>query len=135
MEEPAAEGGVADTAILLRRFAFRHVTDDGEGGLILQSDAFVPQAGEQDISVYVEDILVGLGQDADAALEGHQGFGLASFPASLAREAGFDVALDPDPSDGLRGQAHAIITGNFRPRSPRRLLAKGADIRVLPADP
>jgi hypothetical protein len=133
--QPTAADQIADTATLLRRFMYQHVTDDGLGGLRIQSDAFLPQSGEDDISVYVEEVLESLGLTMEATLDGHEGFGLTAFPVSLARAAGLEVRMAPDPTDGLRGQAHASVQGRLRSRSPRKALSRGSEVRVWPAHP
>ena len=130
-----AADAIAGTATLLRRFMYLHVKDEGAAGFRVQSDAFLPQSGEDNISVYVQEVLEGVGLTMEAALEGHDGFGLAALPVSLARSAGLEVTMAPDPADGPRGLAHAVITGDLRSRSHRRVLSKGCEVRVWPAHP
>jgi hypothetical protein len=72
--------------------------------------------------------------DTDAVLVDHEHFGLVAFPAAEARNAGLTVTWAPDPDDGLRGQAHANVTGTLSP-AIRRRLRDAAEIRRLPADP
>ena len=125
---------VGTAATLLRRIPHLHVKNVGDGSPRLTSQAFDPPHGGDSISVYVEETLRDLGLDMDAVLVGHGRFGLMAFPAAEARDAGLTVVWAPDPDDGLRGQAHANVTGTFS-QSVRKRLRDAAEIRRLPVQP
>ncbi|MGO9179751.1 MAG: hypothetical protein ACLQHS_10900 [Candidatus Limnocylindrales bacterium] len=109
--------------------------DDGAGGFRVSSQALRPRPIDAGgLSVYVEELLIVLGLSMFSALEGHSEFGLVALSAEVVRDEGLKIELRPDPHDGPRGNAHAVIYGDLS-HGVRKRLADLAEIRVLPADP
>jgi len=129
---PLVPGG---ETTLLRRIRHEEVVDDGQGGLRISSQAFDPRPGDEGVlSVYVEEVLESMGLGATDVLVGHNKFGLIAVATSFVRGRGLTVILRPDGSDGLRGEAHAEVSGNLN-HTTRTHLARASDVREWPADP
>jgi hypothetical protein len=87
----------------------------GETGSRVSSGAYKTRDPDEGLSVYIEAELEARGLTALDALSGLEGqFYLVAIPASLVRSLGNGVVREPDPTDGLRGEAHAVITGRRR---------------------
>lgn len=86
------------------------------------------------MSVYVEEHLLQLGLSATSVLDGHEGYGLISLPASVVRQLGLRIEWAPVATDGLRGQAHYHVVGK-KTGAIRRQLANACEIRVSPLTP
>jgi hypothetical protein len=112
------------TPRLLRRVSKTIGVYRGEEGSRVASGAYKTRDPDEGLSVYIESELVARGlkpEDVLAGLEGH--FYLVAIPASLVRSLGNGVIRDPDPTDGLRGEAHAVITGRRRDKVLTKLAA------------
>ena len=118
------DGAVPDEAVLLRRIPPDWVTSDGAGGLRPSSQSF----DDDQMSVYVEDLLGANGHGIPDVLAGHLGFHVVSFSAGFARALGLQVELDPVAGDPI-GYAHAVVLGR-KTRSIGRRLADESVRRV-----
>ncbi len=110
---------------LLRRIPKR-LAFTSPDGLISRpaSGAFKTSTGAL-VSVYVESMLFARGLTYVDVLKGHEDTHLlVAFTGAQLRELGLDVVVDPDPGDGLRGEAHAVITTRLTGRSCNVLAAK-----------
>ncbi|MGH8188399.1 MAG: hypothetical protein ACREUC_17705 [Steroidobacteraceae bacterium] len=95
---------IANAESLLRRVPGRWwVYDDNLGRRRPTTAAF----DDIEMSVALETTLRARGYPPTAVLNSHEGFGLVSITAGLAREHGQAVARDPLPDD----PAHAIVYG------------------------
>jgi hypothetical protein len=105
-----------------------------EGQSRVASGAYKTRDPDEGLSVYIESELAARGLQPEAALAGMEGdYYLVAIPASLPRSRGHGVIRDPDPDDGLRGEAHALITGRRNDKT-RELLASGSE-RVVWDEP
>ena len=112
---PPDDPSVPDDARLLRRVSKTIGVYRGEGGSRVASGAFKTRDPDEGLSVYIENELDRRGLTAQDVLAGLEGqFYVVAIPASLVRSLGNGVIRDPDPADGLRGEAHAVITGRRR---------------------
>src|SRR5215207_4238435 len=59
------------------------------------SAALLPSSGDIEVSVYLGSLLEELGLEPAAVLEGHEDYGLITFPVAAARAAGYGVKRDP----------------------------------------
>lgn len=116
------------------------VPNDNKGGLWPSSAALIPASDDTEVSIYLGSLLDALGLEPEDTLEGHDGFGLCTFPASAAREAGFGVMRDPvlasDRPLKVDG-AHAVLTGAPATGKPavkraRRLVLHDAFDLIIP---
>jgi hypothetical protein len=126
-DTPPDDHSIPGDARLLRRVSQTIGVYRGEGGSRVASGAYKTRPPDEGLSVYIESELVARGltpQDALAGLEGQ--FYLVAIPASLVRSLGNGIVRDPDPTDGLRGEAHALITGR-RPDKVLTALASGSE--------
>lgn len=85
---------VPDDAHLLRRIHPDWVEVVERGGRRVTRAAFQDQRapdGTEAMSVYVEEHLLQLGLSATSVLDGHQGYGLISLPASVVRQLGLRI--------------------------------------------
>jgi hypothetical protein len=112
---PPDDDSIPDDARLLRRVSKTIGVFRGEDGSRVASGAYKTRDPNEGLSVYIESELVARGLTPQDALAGFEGqFYLVAIPASLVRSLGNGIVHDPDPTDGLRGEAHAIITGRRR---------------------
>lgn len=81
------------------------------------------------MSVVLGQEVLDVGRTANSVLVGHEGFGLVSFTAGLARDNGQGVMRKPVPEE----PAHAEVFGN-KTRAVKRALAKNCHWIVAPPD-
>ena len=79
------------------------------------------------MSVALGQEVLDAGRTVESVLSGHEGFGLVSFTAGLAREKRQGIMRKPVPEE----PAHAEVFGR-KTRGVRRALAKGSDWIVPP---
>lgn len=89
--------------------------------------AFSDSPDGHPMSVALECELVAHGSPPSSVLVGHDGFGLASITAQLARDLGQAIVRDPQPGD----PAHGLVFGN-KTDSIRKKMAKAAAWEVSP---
>jgi hypothetical protein len=98
------------------------------------SAALLPSSGDTEVSVYLGSLLEEFGLEPAAVLEGHEDYGLITFPVGAARAAGYGVKRDPilNATRPLSADpAHGVLTGTpTTGKQTRRRLA-----RVLLDDP
>lgn len=121
---------------LLRRIPPWHFfTDSNLGGLVRPSSAAFEDDDDGDpMSVYLSSVLVAEQREPNSVLTGHQGFGLASITAGLARECNQTVHPDPLPDE----TSHAVVCGDKesgKKKAVKRKFAQGAKWVVAPAPP
>jgi hypothetical protein len=87
---------------------------------------------DEALSVYIEPLLVERGLSYANALDGHADrFLLVALTAGFIRELGLGIVRDPDPDDGLRGQAHGVITGKLN-EAARDAMARNCEQLIWP---
>jgi|SRR3954471_16831323 len=117
---------VLDDEILWRRVPPWHVVpDQNRVGRTVSSAAFDDDTDGNPMSV----VLAGGADGPEAVLVGHEGFGLAGFRVSLARELGLGVRRDPTESE----PAHAVVVGR-KSHGVRKRLRAGSRWVLRPAD-
>lgn len=82
------------------------------------------------LSVYIAQIALHTGRTRETALGDYPAYGIAAFPAALARESGQSICFDPALEDGRVDFAHAHIVGT-KPRSIRKKLAESPDLAMI----
>jgi hypothetical protein len=98
------DGSIGDGAGLLRRIhPLQVVQDQNFGGLRAASAAFK----DPTLSVDAEPILEEDGLDWKFSLNGHAGYSLVRFLASVARQNNLPITHDPLPDN----RAHTIVGG------------------------
>lgn len=121
---------ISDDCDILRRIPSYHFVHDNNLGITRPSSAaFENDKDGQPMSVALKDELDRLNLSSDSVLEGHEGFGLASFKAGLAREFGQLIVRDPLPEQ----PAHGLVCGN-KTKSISRKFAKGSHWEFFPED-
>lgn len=116
--------GIADDWDLWRRVSSQFtVPDENHGGRRPSSQAFQNARGTDRMSVIVGRETPG----PEQAIAGHEGYGVASFLAGLARACGQSVRRDP-----TRDQpAHALVIGP-KPKTVLRRLVEGSTWLIEP---
>jgi hypothetical protein len=79
------------------------------------------------MSIVIADVMASMGLTAQDALQGHEGYSLASITAGLARSCQQGVARDEEG-----GPAHGVVFGD-KPRPIRKRLAEESEWVVPPA--
>lgn len=119
---------IGNEAPLWRRIAPDQVIyDDNLGRHRPTSDAFQNHRNGSPMSVVLGQEVLDADRTAESVLTGHDGFGLVSFAAGLAREKKQGVMRKPLPEE----PAHAEVFGE-KPKSVQRALAKGSEWIVPP---
>jgi hypothetical protein len=96
---------IADIERLLRRIHLKQIVKDEDTGLArISSGAF----RDKELSVDIEKVLRGRGQEIDFCLKGQRACKLAYFTAGSARQFQQVVFHDPMPDD----PAHGIVYGS-----------------------
>lgn len=122
---------IPDKAVLWRRVHYEnYVVDENEGRLRRRptSHAFRDSKDGSPMSVFLADEF----DEPDEVLEDHDGWGLVSITAGLARKCGQLVVRDRAP-DAPRG--HAYVVGDKRKKTVRQCLATQAEEVVSPSPP
>ena len=121
---------IRDDAALWRRIPPCHfVPDDNVDGVRPSSAAFKDHPDGSPMSVLLAEIVAETGRGAREVLAGHEGYGLRTFTAGLARECEQGIArmvLADEP-------AHAEVFGK-KPKSVRKKLAKESEWVLPPPD-
>ena len=118
---------ISDKDRLLRRIPpYQYVADRNTGNMRVSSAAF----SDNRLSVDLLAVLEATGKGFEAALIGHDGFGLASITAGLARECAQVVVREPLPDN----KAHALVVGK-KTRSIRNRFRKQCCLLVPPRQP
>ncbi len=117
---PPDDPDIPDDAVLLRRiFPGFYVEQDGV--VRLSSQAFDDPRDGSSMSVWVLARLLVAGISTSHVLAGFDGHGLVALHAGQVRGLGFGITWVPDPTDGLRGHAHAEVHCRKTPGQKRRL--------------
>jgi hypothetical protein len=123
---------VKDETELLRRIPPRHFFRDENLGLIRPSSAAFEDDDDYDpMSVYLTSVLAAERREVTCVLAGHDGYGLASITAAVAREKKQTVHPDPLPEE----TSHAVVCGDKRSgnnKSAKKTFAKSAKWIVAP---
>jgi hypothetical protein len=118
---------IEDREKLLRRVHPKHVVPDDAGGYRVSSAAF----GDVDLSVDIRSTVTALGRDLQSCVEGHEGYGLVSITAGLARQQHQSVSREPIPEN----LAHGIVDGKKTPAVKKAFYSQCAwEIDSRPAD-
>lgn len=118
---------IGPAAQLWRRIPSNHIVPDGNGGRRISSAAFQDHPNGTPMSVVLGDEVLAAKRDPTEVIAGHEGFGLASVTAGLARLLNQGIARRPLPSE----PAHAEVFGD-KPRSVSRKFAKAASWVIEP---
>ncbi len=119
---------IKNEAPLWRRVPPHHfVFDDNRGTWRPSSAAFDDHPNGTPMSVVLGEDVAAASRTADSVLAGHEGFGLVSLPAGLARENRQGIVRRPLPDE----PAHAEVFGK-KTRGVRKALAKGSKWIVPP---
>lgn len=130
MELPAYvdDQTIPDHAELWRRIhPNQFVLDKNSGQRRPSSAAFGDSSDQSSMSVYIGEEVRKSGREPVALLQGHEGFGLASITAGLARRCNQGIVRDPLPQE----PAHGLIFGPKTPRI-RRELARNSEWVIFP---
>lgn len=119
---------IVDAAQLWRRIPPQHIVPDEHGGSRISSAAFCDHPGGSPMSVVLGDDLLAAGREPSSVIVGHDGFGLASVTAQLARSLNQGIARSPLPDE----PAHAEVFGN-KTTSVRRRFARAAVWIIKPS--
>ena len=121
---------IHDDAALWRRIPPGHIVpDDNLGGVRPSSAAFKDHPDGSPMSVLLAEIVTETGRGAREVLAGHEGYGLSTFSAGLARECAQGIArmaLADEP-------AHAEVFGK-KTHSVRKKLVRGSEWVLPPPD-
>ena len=119
---------IEDNMLLWRRIPPDHVIfDANEGRLRPTSAAFADHTNGTPMSVVLGQEVIDDGRTPESVLEGHEGFGLVSFTADLARINRQGIMRKPQSTE----PAHAEVFGR-KTKGVKRALAKGAIWIVRP---
>jgi hypothetical protein len=119
---------IIDAAPLWRRIPRHHFVSDEKLGCVRPSSAaFEDHPNGTPMSVVLGQEVLDAGRVAESVLAGHDGFGLASFPAGLAREQGQGIIRKPLSEE----PAHAEVFGK-KSKAVKRALAKGCEWIIPP---
>lgn len=127
-DAPPDDPSIADEVALWRRV---HpdwmIVDYNQGSRRLSSQAFQNQRGHDAFSVCISCDAAELGAGPTDLLVGHSGYGVASFPAGLARELEQGVVRVPEEGE----LAHGHVIG----RKTKRHMRGFADRSILLVEP
>ncbi len=119
---------IGNDAPLWRRVPPRHfVFDDNLGNWRPSTAAFEDHPDGSPMSVVLGQEILDGGRTADSVLEGHDGFGLVSFLAELARAEGQGIVRKPLAEE----PAHAEVFGK-KTRAVKKAFAKNCKWVVSP---
>lgn len=115
---------ISEDNILYRRFPIEPHLDsffkEVNGRKVPSSAAFKTKQNENGLSVDIADLTT-----PEASVLDVKRFGLASFPAKIPLEAGFECVHDPETDN----QAHALINGNTGRIAKK--ISKSAELIIL----
>lgn len=119
---------IADSDPIWRRIPPRHfVFDENKGMMRPSSAAFEDHPDGSPMSVVLGKMASEAGRTPETVLEGHEGYGLVAFPASVARAKGQKIVkkwLQEEP-------AHAEVFGK-KTKGVRKAIAKASDWIIEP---
>jgi hypothetical protein len=119
---------IGNDAALWRRVPPGHfIFDDNLGAWRPSSAAFDDHPDGSPMSVILGQQVLDEGRIADSVLEGHDGFGLVSFLAELARDQGQGITRKPLSDE----PAHAEVFGK-KTRAVKKAFAKNCQWVVSP---
>lgn len=119
---------IGDDAPLWHRVPPWHfVPDENRGGWRPSSAAFDDHPNGTPMSVVLGQEVLDANRSVESVVQGHEGFGLVSFTAGLAREKGQGIVRKPVPEE----PAHAEVFGK-KTRGVMRAFARGSTWIIPP---
>ncbi len=119
---------ILDEHILWRRIrpGWWHY-DDNLGRYRPNSDSFKDSNDGSPMSVFLSEVALAAGQDAQSCLIGHGGYGLVFMTARDVRAAGMGISRAPKPGE----EAHAFVFGK-KTKGKSTMMARASDWLIEP---